>query len=144
MVHGLLQHAEDRMASGFDEQRRDYETRKFVAEAKRKAWEEEAAKSVKSGSSPPPLPAEAVDPTPPIRPRIRVADTSTEKLAALAAALPRGLLLERDELSGWLGGFNRYGGGGSDRAFGIEMYGGRSYRVDRVRVPRRRRYATSA
>jgi hypothetical protein len=132
-VHGLLQHAEDRMAFGFDELRRDYETRKFIAQAKREAWEEQAAKSVKAGCSPPSMPAEAVDPAPPVRPRIRVADTSTEKLAALAAALSRGLLLERDELSGWLGGFNRYGGGGSDRAFAIEMYGGRSYRVDRVK-----------
>jgi hypothetical protein len=32
-----------------------------------------------------------------------------------------------------LGAFDRYGGGGSDRAFAIEMYGGRSYVVDRMR-----------
>jgi len=53
----------------------------------------------------------------------------------LAAALPRGLLLVRDELSGWLGSFDKYGGGGSDRAFSLEMYGGRSYVVDRMKSP---------
>jgi hypothetical protein len=41
----------------------------------------------------------------------------------------------RDELAGWLGAFDRYGGGGSDRAFAIEMCGGRSYVVDRVKNP---------
>jgi hypothetical protein len=64
-----------------------------------------------------------------------VADVTTERLGALAAGLPRGLLLVRDELSGWLGGFDRYGGGGSDRAFALEMYGGRSYVVDRMKSP---------
>jgi hypothetical protein len=58
---------------------------------------------------------------------------TTEKLGALAAALSRGLLLVRDELSGWLGGFDRYGGGGADRAFAIEMYGGRPYTIDRMK-----------
>jgi hypothetical protein len=64
-----------------------------------------------------------------------VADATTEKLAALAAALPRGLLLVRDELSGWFGAFDRYGGGGADRSFALEMYGGRPYSVDRMKHP---------
>jgi hypothetical protein len=135
VVHGLVQHAEDRMASGFDDLLCNYQTRKLIAETKREVWETKAAESVKSGYPPPSMPAEAADPIPPVRPRIRVADATTEKLGALAAALPRGLLLHRDELSGWLGGFDRYGGGGSDRAFAIEMYGGRSYRVDRMKNP---------
>ena len=135
MVHGLIQHAEDRMASGLDDLLCDYETRKLIAETKREFWKEEASRRIKSGDAPLPMPAEAADPSPPVRPRIRVADATTEKLGALAAALPRGLLLHRDELSGWLGGFDRYGGGGSDRAFAIEMYGGRSYRVDRMKSP---------
>ena len=42
-------------------------------------------------------------------------------------------MLARDELSGWLGSFDKYGGGGADRAFAIEMYGGRSYVIDRVK-----------
>jgi hypothetical protein len=46
-----------------------------------------------------------------------VSDATVEKLASLAAALPRGLLLQRDEIAGWLGAFDKYGGGGSDRAF---------------------------
>ena len=136
VVCRLVQHAEDLMAAGFDDLNRDYETRKHIAEAKREAWKAEVKKAaVKSGEQPPAMPTDAADPTPPTRPRIRVADATTERLGALAAALPRGLLLQRDELSGWLGSFDRYGGGGSDRAFAIEMYGGRSYVVDRMKNP---------
>jgi hypothetical protein len=136
VVCRLVQHAEDLMAAGFDDLNRDYETRKHIAEAKREAWKAEVKKvAVKPGEQPPAMPTDAADPTPPSRPRIRVADATTERLGALAAALPRGLLLQRDELSGWLGSFDRYGGGGSDRAFAIEMYGGRSYVVDRMKNP---------
>ncbi len=56
-------------------------------------------------------------PRAPERPRVCVSDATVEKLASLAAALPRGLLLQRDEIAGWLGAFDKYGGGGSDRAF---------------------------
>ncbi len=135
VVCRLVQHTEDLMAAGFDDLNRDYETRKHIAEARREAWKAEVKTAVKSGQLPSPIPTDAAEPTPPMRPRIRVADATTERLGALAAALPRGLLLQRDEMSGWLGSFDRYGGGGSDRAFAIEMYGGRSYVVDRMKNP---------
>jgi hypothetical protein len=79
------------------------------------------------------MPASMKLPLIPVKPRVRVVDASTEKLQLLAAGLPRGLLLWRDELAGWIGGFNRYGGGGADRAFAVEMYGGRPYTQDRVK-----------
>jgi Protein of unknown function (DUF3987) len=135
VVYRLVQYAEDRMAAGFDDLSRDFETRKHIAEASREAWKADVRAAVKAGTSPSAMPTDAIEPTPPTRPRIRVADATTERLGALAAALPRGLLLQRDELSGWLGAFDKYGGGGSDRAFAIEMYGGRSYVVDRVNNP---------
>jgi len=45
---------------------------------------------------------------------------------------PRGLLLARDELAGWLLGMERYAGGGSDRPFYLEAYGARPYTVERM------------
>jgi hypothetical protein len=123
------------MALGFDTERLGYETAKTAAKAKREAWEAEVKAAVKAGQTPPQMPAGAEPPDAPVRPRIRVADATVEALGLLAAGLPRGLLLVRDELSGWLGAFDKYGGGGSDRAFAIEMYGGRSYVVDRVKHP---------
>ncbi len=58
----------------------------------------------------------------------------------LAAAAPKGLLVARDELAGWLRGMTNYNDSG--RAFWLECYGGRPYSVDRqknpepIRIPR--------
>lgn len=132
---GLIRHAEDGMAAGFEDTRRDYETRKVTAKAARDVWEADVKAAMKEGKSPPSIPGAAEEPDAPVRPRIRVGDSTTEKLGALSAGLPRGLLLARDELSGWVANFDRYGGNGSDRSFYLESYGGRSYRVDRMKSP---------
>ncbi len=60
-------------------------------------------------------------------------DTSTEELQLILAESPRGLLHVRDELAGWLGSFDRYGGNGADRAFYLECWNGGTYVCDRVR-----------
>jgi hypothetical protein len=57
---------------------------------------------------------------------------TTEALAGLLLSQWRGLLMVRDELSGWIGGFDRYSQGkGGDVARWLEMHGGRSIIVDR-------------
>jgi hypothetical protein len=77
-------------------------------------------------SDPPALP----DLQPPQAPRLRQNDVTIEKVAELlAAAAPKGLLIVRDELAGWVASMNTYHGGG--RQFWLEAYGGRAYRVER-------------
>ena len=64
-------------------------------------------------------------PLPP--PRYIASDTTVEKLAEILARSPRGILVKRDELPGWLGSMEKYGGGkaaNSDRAFWLEAYNG--------------------
>jgi hypothetical protein len=131
----LMQRAEEMMAADYDEERSTHETARQVAKATREAWEADVKAAIKAGERPREMPAEAETVEMPPRPRIRIADATIEAMAKLSASLPRGLLLVRDELAGWLGAFDRYGGGGSDRAFAIEMYGGRPYIVDRVKSP---------
>lgn len=77
-------------------------------------------------------PADANAGKEPIMPRLAVTDTTIEKLAVIASVQPRGALLARDELAGWLQGMSRYSSGGSDRPFWLEAYGGRSYSVERM------------
>jgi len=135
-VADLIRHTEDQMASGFDLRLREYETQLAAANARREEWEKGVKTAIANGEEPRELPADACAPDPIVRPRIRVSDCTTEKLGALSAGHEGGLLLVRDELSGWFGSFDRYGGGaGSDRAFAIEMYGGRPYVIDRVKSP---------
>jgi hypothetical protein len=73
-----------------------------------------------------------VEPELPVCERFVVGDTTVEALAHRLSFAPRGLLLHRDELSGWLSGFNQYKGGkGSDIAHWLTMHGARNLIVDR-------------
>ena len=65
-----------------------------------------------------------------------VTDTTVEILARLMERNPRGMMLHRDELSGWYLSLNQYRAqGGSDRQFYLQCWSGGSYRVDRVTKP---------
>jgi len=72
-------------------------------------------------------------PQPPPAERLTVTDTTVEALAPILLANPRGLLLARDELAGWVGSFDRYtaGRGGADAANWLSMHNGESVVVDR-------------
>ena len=110
-----------------------YERDAEAARAVDKTWRESVRAAANDGKAPPNRPAGADDPVRPPRPRVVTMDTSTEELQRLLAENPRGLLHVRDELAGWLGGFDRYGGNGTDRAFYLECWNGDSYVCDRVR-----------
>jgi hypothetical protein len=79
-------------------------------------------------------PFSLVEEAPPHAPRLRQNDVTVEKVAELLAnASPKGLLIVRDELAGWVKSMNAYGGAG--RQFWLEAYGGRPYRVERKTNP---------
>ncbi len=69
----------------------------------------------------------------PLEERWSVTDSTVEALAALLADNPRGLLLSRDELSGWFASFDQYRKAktSSDAAHWLSMYNGQPMRVDR-------------
>lgn len=66
--------------------------------------------------------------------RLIVDNTTIEALGELLESSPKGLLLARDELAGWLGSFNAYKSGksGSDEAGWLSMF-----RAERVFVDRK-------
>lgn len=110
-----------------------YERDAEAARSIDKAWRETVRAAANEGTSPPDRPVGAQEPERPSRPRFVAMDTSTEELQRLLAESPRGLLYVRDELAGWLGGLDRYGGHGADRAFFLECWNGGAYVCDRVR-----------
>lgn len=78
---------------------------------------------------------------PPKPERILANDLTVEALAALLPDNPRGLLVARDEIAGWIGSFDRYSRGSSDSANWLEVFGARALTVDRkttspIYVPR--------
>jgi hypothetical protein len=82
--------------------------------------------AVKRRAAPPREPAGAAEPAAPTKRRTYTSDPTWEAARDLSAANPRGLLLHRDELAGWLSGMGRYGNGdaGADRAFWLQAYEG--------------------
>lgn len=64
--------------------------------------------------------------------RYVTSDCTLESLAMMLGENPQGLLLSRDELSGWLGAFDRYHSGkGADAAGWLSLHSGVSTIVDR-------------
>lgn len=100
----------------------EYEGTKLQYEKDLVAW-----KKSKDDNDPP------EKPEPPQPARMVVSDTTVEAIAPLLLTNSRGLLLARDELSGWFGGFDRYSGGrgGGDAAHWLSMHAGESMLVDR-------------
>ena len=73
-------------------------------------------------------------PRPPASNRFVVSDTTVEALAPILLENPRGVLLARDELAGWIGSFDRYSGKGktgADSANWLSMFNAESVIVDR-------------
>jgi hypothetical protein len=72
-------------------------------------------------------------PRAPLASRVRVNDTTVEALIPILKDNPRGLLLERDELVGWVKGMDQYkaGGRGNERQFWLSVWSNEPVSVDR-------------
>ncbi len=77
--------------------------------------------------------------------RIIVSDVTVEALAPILLANPKGILVARDELAGWIGSFDRYAGqAGADAANWLSMHAADSIVVDRKTGTPRTIYVPSA
>jgi hypothetical protein len=125
-------HAEDLKA---------YEAKAATAEAMKAALQDEikrAAKESRKTGDPSTLDeaiAEQKNIEPPEEPTVRrykTEDATVEKLSELLLQNPQGILVHRDELSGWLRNLDKHGREG-DRAFYLESWNGTgSFDVDRI------------
>ncbi|MHB1991001.1 YfjI family protein [Metallibacterium scheffleri] len=105
-----------------------------VANAELARSEMRAAVKAKDIAAAARLAREAIAPPPeiPPEPRIVMADATVEKLGELLNANPRGLLMVRDELAGWLASLDKEGHEG-DRSFWLECWNGTGpFVVDRI------------
>ncbi|QDS99345.1 DUF3987 domain-containing protein [Adhaeretor mobilis] len=109
----------------------DYEQHCREYEIDRKAWEK--LRSRGKTSAPP------IKPPRPTLPRVTVGDVTIERLAEILVDSPRGVLMIRDELTGLLGGFDRYSGGkgGAERSCYLSMFNTENAQVDRKTGDRR-------
>jgi Protein of unknown function (DUF3987) len=122
---------ERRMAADFPDRLREAQAAIEAAKARFESWKDLVRTAVRDGHALPPQP----DPVPrePLAPRLVLSDVTIERVACvLASSAPKGLLMTRDELAGWLTGMTAYNDGA--RAFWLEAYGGRQYAVDRQKL----------
>jgi hypothetical protein len=132
----MLRTLEQEAIEATREERLAHEEMVLQARAAKEHWQQQFKTAVQKNEPLPQRPVEAIEPEPIALPRIMVGDTTPEALAGLLKANPKGLLLQRDELAGWLGSFGRYSSSGNgERAFWIEAYGGRPYTIDRKNNP---------
>ena len=122
---------ERRMRGDFPDRLREWRSEQEIAAAKHETWKKEVRDAGKANKPPPDPPAEA-GPEPQM-PRLLQHDSTIEKVAnLLACAAPKGLLIVRDEIAGWIGGMTAYNDSG--RQFWLEAHGGRPYRVERQKL----------
>lgn len=80
-------------------------------------------------------PAEKKGKERPPQTRLRIEDATIEAAQQVLAGSPRGVLLLQDELSGFFGAMDKYGGGKgaqADRAFWLRSFNGGEYAINRV------------
>lgn len=130
-----LREAERRQREAAEAAIKDWGEQAEVAKLFEATWKETAKAAIKAGETPPGRPDGCdIGPAPHI-PRLVVNDGTIERLGDILSRQPRGTLQMRDELSGWLENMQRYSGGGSDRPFWLEAYGGRGFSVERMGRP---------
>lgn len=112
----------------------EYEADLAAYEANLAEWRKRAAAGRTSGEERP------QKPEPPIARRGILTDATVEAIAPILADNPRGVLVGRDELAGWLGGMDRYVGKSrvsADEPFYLSCYNGQPHTVDRRTGDRR-------
>jgi hypothetical protein len=120
----------------FDLQRRlklEYEASMEAYEKEHAAWTARKKKAEREAKDNPKAPQfDEPDPQKPKRQRLLTSDVTIECLATLLNDNPRGLLVYRDELRGWLSSFTRYAGSGStDMPHWLSMHSAATLLVDR-------------
>ena len=131
----MLRKLEAELGENRLEENRQFEQEVARAKAERAVWDAQLKEALKKGAPVPDLPVSALPPKRRGAQRLIVGDTTMEALGDNLASSPKGLILVRDELGGWLEGFGRYAAGSKngERGFWIEGFGGRPYTFDRVR-----------
>jgi Protein of unknown function (DUF3987) len=130
----VLPEIERRMIGDFPERLREWRAAAEFDKAADKQWQENVRVAQKEGKVVPQPPQRIASPIEPQQPRLSQYDVTIEKIAMiLATAAPKGVLIIRDELAGWIDSMGVYNAGG--RQFWVESYGGDFKKVERMKYP---------
>jgi hypothetical protein len=122
--------------AAFEQQKLQHDLAMFVYEVELADWRGKRRKKADSKQpegtkQPPPAKPEA-----PTMEQLLTVDATVEALASILHSNPRGVLMERDELTGWVRSMNQYKGGkGSDRQMWLSFWNGASVVINRKGRP---------
>jgi hypothetical protein len=125
-----LAHIEELWRAEFAEESSDYQLAKEQAELRRQAWREEYKSALKKGLPGPVQPDDSL--RSPAQRRLVLTDSTFEKMHEILSENPAGVLVVRDELTGWLAELDKQGREG-ERGFYLQGWNGDAgYTVDRI------------
>jgi hypothetical protein len=125
-----LTHIEDVWRAEYSEELGEYESAKEKGELRQQAWREECKKAYKKNQPDPIQPDKTI--AAPTQKRLVLTDATFEKLHEILSENPAGVLVVRDELTGWLAQLDRQGREG-ERAFFLQAWNGDAgFTVDRI------------
>src|SRR5207237_5482064 len=114
----------------YKDQLPDYQSAKELHTVELSAWKEGVKRAYKEGQARAAKPK--FDRSEPIQRRLVVNDATFETLHQIMANHPEGIILVRDELTGWLATLERKGREG-ERQFALEAWNGdRPFTMDRI------------
>jgi Protein of unknown function (DUF3987) len=130
LMRDVLPPIERQMVGDYPDRLREWQAAVEFDKIAQKRWQADLRTALENKKPLPSMPTPIAAAFAPEKPRLRQHDTTIEQVGAiLATAAPKGVLMIRDEIAGWLMGMDAYNPAG--RAFWIEAYGGRPYRVER-------------
>jgi hypothetical protein len=125
-----LNHIENLWRAQHENEVVEYEAAKVEAELRKSVWRDQSKQAMKKGE---PIPIQPDDSLrPPAERRLVTTDSTFEKLHEILSENPAGVLVVRDELTGWLAGLDREGREG-ERGFFLQAWSGdMGYTMDRI------------
>jgi Protein of unknown function (DUF3987) len=125
-----LVHIEQNWRIVFESECDGFEEKKEEADLRYQAWRELSKQAFKKGKEPPLQPDTSL--AEPVQKRLVLQSVTFEKLHEILARNPAGVLVVRDELTGWLAELDRQGRE-CERGFFLEAWNGDgSFTVDRI------------
>ncbi|HEY6442230.1 MAG TPA: YfjI family protein [Candidatus Acidoferrales bacterium] len=125
-----LARIEDLWRAEYAEASSEYETAKEQAELRHQAWREECKRAYKNNKSVPIEPDTPI--SAPTQKRLVLTDATFEKLHEILGENPGGVLVVRDELTGWLAQLDKQGREG-ERGFFLQAWNGDGgFTIDRI------------
>jgi hypothetical protein len=125
-----LAHIEEMWRAEYESSSGDYEVEKEKAELRYQVWREKFKAAAKQGKTPPTQPDNTLEE--PTLMRLLLTDATFKALHEILSKNPAGVLVTRDELTGWIATLDRPGREG-ERGFFLQSWNGDSgFTIDRI------------